>query len=94
MMIQFVTLIWLTLPALLLSGCGILNPAQIYRVGLLSGVDVFNTTLDRFKAEMVELGYVETDCYHHLKATSQACNIRFFSRSWGKEDDLNGLFIQ
>jgi putative ABC transport system substrate-binding protein len=59
MKIPFVTLIWLILTSLLSSGCGILNSAEIYQVGLLSGVDVFNTTLDGFKAEMVELGYVE-----------------------------------
>jgi putative ABC transport system substrate-binding protein len=59
MNIPLLTLTWLILATILLSGCGVLNSAESYRVGLLSGVDVFNTTLDGFKDEMVELGYVE-----------------------------------
>ena len=57
--IRFVTLIGVILGAILLTGCGALNAPESYSVGLLSGVDVFNTTLDGFKAEMAELGYVE-----------------------------------
>ncbi len=41
-----------------LSGCKD-SEKKVYRVGLLSGVDTFNTTIDGFKARMAELGYTE-----------------------------------
>jgi putative ABC transport system substrate-binding protein len=42
---------------LLLSGCT--ASPKIYRVGILSGVDLFAQTTDGFKAKMTELGYIE-----------------------------------
>jgi len=44
--------------ALLLNACGSSTP-KVYRVGILSGLDFFATTVDGFKAKMTELGYVE-----------------------------------
>jgi putative ABC transport system substrate-binding protein len=44
--------------AMLLSGCCAKKP-QVYRVGILSGLDYFADTTDGFKAKMTELGYVE-----------------------------------
>jgi hypothetical protein len=32
---------------------------KVYRVGLLPGVNTFNTVIDGFKAKMTELGYTE-----------------------------------
>ncbi len=43
---------------LLLVGCNVQKP-KVYRVGILSGLGVFATTVDGIKAEMTELGYVE-----------------------------------
>jgi putative ABC transport system substrate-binding protein len=43
--------------ALLLSGCA--QKPKVYRVGILCGLDFLVDTVDGFKAEMVELGYVE-----------------------------------
>jgi putative ABC transport system substrate-binding protein len=51
-------LVWIAAIALLVSGCGA-PTAKVYRVGILSGLDVFATTADGFKAKMTELGYVE-----------------------------------
>jgi putative ABC transport system substrate-binding protein len=52
---------WLSvivLAALLFGGCAKSGP-KVYTVGLLSGVDAFNSVMDGFKDKMVELGYVE-----------------------------------
>lgn len=51
-------LILVALSILLLSGCGAEKP-KVYRVGILSGLDVFATTVDGFKEKMTELGYIE-----------------------------------
>lgn len=54
------TFILLFISSVVFIGCNAQTGAsKIYRVGLLSGADVFNTTLDGFKAEMTELGYIE-----------------------------------
>ncbi|NJN66326.1 MAG: hypothetical protein HC884_06235 [Chloroflexaceae bacterium] len=50
--------VWLTLVPLLASGCE-LNQPKIYRVGILSGLEIFSATVDGFKAGMTELGYIE-----------------------------------
>src|SRR5215510_2409605 len=50
--------VWIALLTLLLSGCGA-TPTKVYRVGILSGLDVFITTVDGFKTKMTELGYIE-----------------------------------
>lgn len=53
-------LILLFISSVIFIGCNAKTGAsKIYHVGLLSGADVFNTTLDGFKAKMTELGYVE-----------------------------------
>jgi putative ABC transport system substrate-binding protein len=44
--------------ALLVVGCQE-SKEKVYRVGLLSGVNTFNTAIDGFKAKMTELGYTE-----------------------------------
>lgn len=55
----FLKAFWAALITLLIVGCG--NPAapKVYRVGLLSGAGVFNSTLEGFKETMTELGYIE-----------------------------------
>jgi putative ABC transport system substrate-binding protein len=45
---------------LLLRGRSAAQP-QVYRVGILSGLDFLSDTADSFKAEMTELGYVEEE---------------------------------
>jgi putative ABC transport system substrate-binding protein len=45
--------------SLLLSGCGDTPQAKVYRVGVLSGLDVFTPAIDGFKNKMTELGYIE-----------------------------------
>lgn len=53
----------LVLAGLLLSGCAFADnveaTSKVYRVGLLSGADTFNSVFDSFKAKMEELGYKE-----------------------------------
>jgi len=44
--------------AIALSGCAG-KKAKVYRVGVLSGLEVFATTADSFKAGMAALGYQE-----------------------------------
>jgi putative ABC transport system substrate-binding protein len=51
-------LTWIVVVSLLLSGCGAEKP-KVYRVGILSGLQWFDSTVDGFKAGMTELGYVE-----------------------------------
>jgi putative ABC transport system substrate-binding protein len=43
--------------SLLLGGCA--PKPKVYRVGILSGLDIFADTTDGFKAKMTELGYIE-----------------------------------
>jgi putative tryptophan/tyrosine transport system substrate-binding protein len=43
--------------SLLLCGCS--KPIKAYRIGILSGLDVFASTVDGFKQKMTELGYRE-----------------------------------
>jgi putative ABC transport system substrate-binding protein len=51
----------LVVVSLLLSGCGGATPTppKVYRVGILSGLQWFDSTVDGFKAGMTKLGYVE-----------------------------------
>ncbi len=51
-------LVWLTLTALLLSGCGFGQP-RVYRVGILQGGGSFVEITDGFKKAMTDLGYIE-----------------------------------
>ena len=51
-------LVLMVIVTLLFSGCGV-TPPKVYRVGILSGLDVFATTVDGFKAKMTDLGYIE-----------------------------------
>lgn len=55
---RWTLLVWLVVFALLLSGCGTKKP-EVYRVGVLSGLDFIAVITDGFKAGMTELGYVE-----------------------------------
>jgi putative ABC transport system substrate-binding protein len=52
-------LVGLIVLSLLLNGCGDSQKPQVYRVGILSGVDAFASIADGFKARMTELGYIE-----------------------------------
>lgn len=64
-------LVGVVLIALLLTGCGAEAAPKVYRVGILSGLDVFATTVDGFKAQMTELGYVEGEnIIYDLKKTN------------------------
>jgi putative ABC transport system substrate-binding protein len=56
--IWLVTLVFIVVSSLFVSGCGAEKP-QVYRVGVLSGLDFFADTTAGFKAGMTELGYVE-----------------------------------
>jgi putative ABC transport system substrate-binding protein len=52
-----ILLLGIILIGLLLSGCN--SKPKAYRVGILSGSDVFSSIGDGFKGKMTELGYVE-----------------------------------
>ena len=54
-------IVWLMLVAasLFLSGCNAGGSSKTYRVGILSGLDYFESSVDGFKNKMAELGYVE-----------------------------------
>jgi len=52
-------LIQLVIAGILLSGCGVADTPDEYRVGVLSGVDAFVPAIEGFKAKMDELGYKE-----------------------------------
>jgi putative ABC transport system substrate-binding protein len=60
---RFVLIVLVILAGLTLAGCGAAadtdGDSGEYRVGLLSGVDTFNSVFDGFKAKMAELGYIE-----------------------------------
>ena len=45
---------------LLLSGCGTAKP-KVYHVGILSGLEFFDESVDGFIAGMTELGYIESE---------------------------------
>lgn len=58
----FSVIILAALFTLLLTGCGSTPArpeAKVYRVGILSGLQWFDATVDGFKTDMTELGYVE-----------------------------------
>lgn len=55
---NWMILIGLLVLALLSSSCGVQKP-QVYRVGILSGLDFVGDIADGLKAGMAELGYVE-----------------------------------
>lgn len=52
-------LTWVIVVTLALSGCGGVQQAKVYHVGILSGLDAFGPAVDGFKAQMTKLGYVE-----------------------------------
>ena len=54
-------IVWLMLVAasLFLSGCNAGSSSKPYRVGILSGLDYFDSSVDGFKNKLTELGYVE-----------------------------------
>ncbi|MBI1877828.1 MAG: ABC transporter substrate-binding protein [Chloroflexi bacterium] len=56
---RLILLFLLIAAVLILSGCNVEAAPKVYRVGILSGIDFFATTVDGFKAKMTELGYVE-----------------------------------
>jgi putative ABC transport system substrate-binding protein len=55
---RWALLVWLVVFVLLLSGCGAKEP-EVYRVGILAGMDFIAVIADGFQAGMAELGYVE-----------------------------------
>lgn len=56
---RLMMIIGIIIAGLLLPACNIESMPKIYRVGILSGIDLFIPTIEGFKAEMTELGYVE-----------------------------------
>ncbi|MBN1934861.1 MAG: ABC transporter substrate-binding protein [Anaerolineae bacterium] len=68
---------------LLLGGCAKAGP-KVYKVGLLSGVDAFNSVMDGFKAKMAELGYVEgeTIVYDFQAASGDAEKMAQIARQF------------
>ncbi len=55
---RWVVVLPLLAAVLLISGCTS-PPERVYHIGILSGLEVFATTTDGFKAKMAELGYTE-----------------------------------
>ncbi len=51
-------LIWIISIALLAGGCGT-QQETVYHVGILAGMDFFYASIDGFKTQMTELGYIE-----------------------------------
>ncbi len=54
----WISLVWVAVFGLLLSGCDA-RSAKVYRLGILSGIDVLIPIGDGFKSKMTELGYME-----------------------------------
>jgi putative tryptophan/tyrosine transport system substrate-binding protein len=56
-------------PCLFLNGCGEKKQPEVYRVGILSGLNYMADTADGFKTKMTELGYIEgrNIVYDHRK---------------------------
>ena len=52
-------LVWVVVMAMFMSGCGSLQKAKTYKVGVLSGLSAFAPAIDGFKSKMAELGYIE-----------------------------------
>lgn len=53
-------LAWLVIITVLVSGCTFAaEPARVYRVGIVAGLEVFGITVEGFKAGMTDLGYIE-----------------------------------
>src|SRR5512138_3199692 len=50
---------WLLIVTLILSGCGSLQKAKVYHVGLMSYGTAFTAVGDGIKEKMTELGYIE-----------------------------------
>ncbi len=65
----------------IVSGCSSEPEAQTYKVGLLSGVDTFNSVFDGFKAEMENLGYIEGEniIYQQLSAGGDAEKMKQYA---------------
>ncbi len=57
-LIRQILVLALTVVCMLLAGCGKKTP-KVYRIGTLSGLEVFASTTEGFKAGMTELGYKE-----------------------------------
>ena len=87
-------LVWMTVIALLLSGCGSAQKSKVYKVGVLSGLDAFAPAVDGFKSKMTELGYVEgKNITYDLQSTNvdfaayQAITKKFV------EDKVDMIFV-
>jgi putative ABC transport system substrate-binding protein len=84
---------WVVIAALLLSGCA-QKETKVYRVGVLSGLDAFASTIDGFKAKMTELGYVEgTNITYDIQSTN--VDIDAYKRITKKfvEDKVDLIFV-
>ncbi len=81
-----------------LAGCGSddddKNDKKVFRVGLLSGSDTFNTTMDGFKAQMAEYGYVEGEniTYDFQAAAGDAARMAEISEKF-VEDKVDLIFL-
>jgi putative tryptophan/tyrosine transport system substrate-binding protein len=55
----------------MLSGCAKQKAQRIYRVGILSGLDLFFSTAESFKSGLTDLGYVEgTNIVYDVRRTN------------------------
>ena len=67
-------IVGVVLICMLLGGCS--SKPKVYRVGILSGLDIFSGIIDGFKEKMTELGYIEGKniVYEIYKAPSPVGN--------------------
>jgi putative ABC transport system substrate-binding protein len=78
---------------LLLSACGADEP-QVYRVGILSGLDFFADSVASFQAEMTELGYVEGENIVYDVHTMNVDMAAYRSALQGfVEDEVDLIFV-
>jgi putative tryptophan/tyrosine transport system substrate-binding protein len=67
---QIYCTILLILCCMLFASCA-KKPQKVYRVGILSGLDLFASTVDSFKEKMTDMGYVEgEDVIYDVKKTN------------------------
>src|SRR5215211_1596161 len=87
-------LTWLIVVTIVLSGCGLAQQPNVFRVGILSGLDAFAPAVDGFKAKMTELGYVEGEnIVYDVQSTN--VDIDAYKRISKKfvEDQVDLIFV-
>jgi putative ABC transport system substrate-binding protein len=85
-------LLLLLLGSLLLSSCN--SEPEVYRVGILSGLDFVGGVADGFKAGMTELGYVEGEnIVYDLQATNFDMEVYRSILQKFVEDEVDLIFV-